>query len=277
MLRRLYRCAVRLHPCSFRRRFGEEMLYIFDQQEGMPAALGVTLDCMLSLLREWALRPDMTEPGASSVLSPATDHVPLFESLDPFRLRASTIIHSALLSLVLFYMTVISIPYSWIHVLHVRFPEAASNSTQQLSRTQNSAERTQVDVIPTESEGSQTASNLESKGLASGSPSAATGGVQHHPVTIWLDQYVGKYVSNNPPTAIWIEIENDVLQGNHLSLSLAAAGKRSLALAPVSASPARFTVAGLDHSYVEFTADVQGRICCMTFVENANVINAKRR
>jgi hypothetical protein len=31
MLRRLYRCAVRMHPSSFRRRFGEEMLYIFDQ------------------------------------------------------------------------------------------------------------------------------------------------------------------------------------------------------------------------------------------------------
>ena len=57
MLRRLYRCVVRLHPFSFRRRFGEEMLYIFDQQKGTLSALGVMLDCVFSLLRQWTLRP----------------------------------------------------------------------------------------------------------------------------------------------------------------------------------------------------------------------------
>ncbi len=57
MLRRLYRCAVRLHPSSFRRSFGDEMLYIFDQQKGTLAAVGVTLDCVFSLLRQWTLRP----------------------------------------------------------------------------------------------------------------------------------------------------------------------------------------------------------------------------
>ena len=271
MLRRLYCCAVRLHPSSFRRRFGDEMLYIFDQQRGTPAALGVMLDCVLSLLRQWTSRLHIgTELPASPLRSPTADHIPSFESLDPFRPRASAVIHGALLSLILFYMTVLAIPFSWIHILNLRFPEIAGDPTQSLSwNSRKSSERLQLDVLPTGSDVSQTKPN------ASSSPHAPAGPVQPHRVVISLDLYVGEYVSNHPPAKISIQIEGDPLRGNHLSLSLAAAGHPSLALSPVS--PARFVIGGLENSYVDFTADAQGRICRLSFVVNGNAITAQRQ
>src|ERR1039458_10209207 len=271
MLRRLYCCAVRLHPSSFRRRFGEEMLYIFDQQRGTPAALGVMLDCVLSLLRQWTSRLHIgTELPASPLRSPTAAHIPSLESLDPFRPRASAVIHGALLSLILFYMTVLAIPYSWIRVLNLHFPEITGYTTEPLSRdSEESSERLQVNVIPTESE------DFQRKTLASSSPHAPAGPVQPHRVVISLDLYVGEYVSNHPPAKISIQIEGDPLRGNHLSLSLAAAGHPSLALSPVS--PAKFVIVGAENSYVEFATDALGRICCLSWVVNGNAITAQRQ
>lgn len=262
MLRRLYRCAVRLHPSSFRRRFGEEMLYIFDQQTGRLAALGVMLDCILSLLRQWTLRRHIgTELPASPLRNPTADHIPSFESLDAFQPRASAIIPGALLSLILFYMTVLAIPYSWIHVLHLRIEEIGVNSSQQLS-TQT---HLQVDVIPTES----------ANPLSKASPRTALAPV---PRRIWLDRYVGEYISNDPPAEISVQIEEDPFRGNHLSISLAGKGHPGLALSPVS--PTKFTISGVENSYVDFTADVQdvqGRICCLSWVVNGNATRARRQ
>jgi hypothetical protein len=271
MLRRLYRCAVRLHPSSFRRRFGEEMLCIFDQQRGTLAALDVTLDCVLSLLRQWTLRPHIdTELPAVPRPSPAADYIPSFETVDPFRPGASAIIHGALLSLILFYMTVFAIPYSWIYDSNLRMPGMAVDTTQPRSRdSTKSSERLQVDVIPTESDDPQR------KTIASSSPPTPAAPVRTRGVRIWLDPYVGKYISNYPAAKISIQIEGDPLSGDHLSLSLAAAGHASLALSPVS--PAKFVIVGAEDSYVDFTADAQGRICCLSFVVNGNAITAQRQ
>jgi hypothetical protein len=271
MLRRLYRCAVRLHPFAFRRRFGEEMLYIFDQQKGTLAALGVTVDCILSLFRQWALRPHVaTELHASPLQSSTADHIPSFESLDPFQPNASAMITGTLLSLILFYMTVVAIPYSWIHVLNPRVPEIAGNPTQLLSGDSiTSSEHPQVDVIPTDSEG------FQAKSVASSIAHTPAARVRARGETIWLDRYVGQYVSKNPTATISVQIEEDPLRGNHLSLSLDTAGHSSLALSPVSQE--KFAIIGAENNYVEFTPDAEGRICCLSFVVNGNVITARRR
>ena len=88
MLRHLYRCAVRLHPSSFRLRFGDEMLYIFDQQKGTLAGVGMLFDCVVSLLRQWALRPNTgIEASVVTLPSPTGDHIPSFETINPFRPR----------------------------------------------------------------------------------------------------------------------------------------------------------------------------------------------
>jgi hypothetical protein len=266
MLRRLYRCVVRSHPSGFRRRFGEEMLYIFDQQKGTLSALGVILDCVFSLLRQWTLRPHVgIELPAAPLLSPAADQIPSFETLDPFRPRASAIINGTVLSLILFCMSVFAIRYSWIHVLNLRIPSVAVNPSQQVGPQT----RLQFDVIPTEPEG------IQSKTIASSSPRTTAAPIRTRGVTIWLDPYVGKYISNYPPARISIQIEGDPLRGDHLSLSLAAAERPSLALSPVS--PARFVIDGAENSYVDFTTDAQGRICCLSFVVNGNAIIAQRQ
>ncbi len=84
-----------------------------------------------------------------------------------------------------------------------------------------------------------------------------------------------KYISNDPPEKIWIQIERDPFKGDHLSLSLAASGRPSLALSPVS--PTRFVMAGGENSYIDFSADVQGRIYCLSLVEGGDVITAQRQ
>jgi hypothetical protein len=265
MLRRLYRCAVRLRPSSFRRRFGDEMLYIFDQQKGTMPALGVMLDCVFSLLRQWMLRPHIgIELPAAPMLSTAADHIPSFETLDPFRPRPSAIVNGAVLSLILFCMTVFAIRYSSIHVLNLRIPGIAVNPSQQIGPQT----RLQFDVIPTEPEG------IQRKTIASSSPRRPAAAVTRG-ATIWLDPYVGKYISNYPPAKISIQIEGDPIRGDHLSLSLAAAGHPSLALSPES--PARFIIVGAENSYVDFTADAEGRICCLSFVANGNAVTAQRQ
>ncbi|MGA1987627.1 MAG: hypothetical protein ABSG72_15280 [Candidatus Sulfotelmatobacter sp.] len=265
MLRHLYRCAVRLHPSSFRRRFGDEMLYIFDQQKGTLSALGVMLDCVFSLLRQWTLRPHIGIEPAVPLLSPAADHIPSFGTLDPFRPRASAIINGTVLSLILFCMTVFAIRYSSIHILNLRIPGIAGNPGPQVGAQTH----LQVDVIPTEPEGTQ------SETIAAASLRTAAVPRRTRGATIWLDPYVGKYISNYPPAKISIQIEGDPLSGDHLSLSLAAAGHPSLALLPVS--PSRFVVVGAKNSYADFTADAQGRICCLSFVMNGNAITARRQ
>jgi hypothetical protein len=283
MLRRLYHCAVLLHPSSFRRRFGDEMLYIFDQQKGMLAALGVMLDCVSSLLRQWILRPHTgIELPAAPLISPTADHIPSFETLDTFRPRASAIINGTVLSLLVFCMTVFAIRYSWIHVLNLRIREIAvvpsqqvysqastshsvGTSTQPLTRdSKKSSERLQVDVISTEPERTQTKINT------SASPRTSAAPVRIRGVLIWLrlELYVGKYISNSPPAKISVRIE-----GNHLSLT--AAGHPRLALSPVS--PTRFVIVGAESSYVDFTPDDQGRIRCLSLVESGNVITAQHQ
>jgi len=55
MTRSLYRGLVWLHPRAFRREFGDEMLWIFDEASTFGASSLFT-DGVISLLRQWLLR-----------------------------------------------------------------------------------------------------------------------------------------------------------------------------------------------------------------------------
>jgi hypothetical protein len=271
MLRRLYRCVLRLHPSNFRRRFGDEMLCIFDQQKGWLAAFGLMLDCVVSLLRQRTLRSNTgTELPAAPLRCPPAEHIPLFESFDSFQPRTSAMVQGALLSLILFCMTAFGIRYSWIHVLNIHIPEIGANPTEPPSgNSKNSSEHAQVDVIPTDAEAPQRKTIASSGAHTSAVPIGSRG------AAIWLDQYVGKYISSDPPAKIWIQIERDPFQGDHLSLSFVASGHPSVALSPES--PTRFAVAGSENSYVDFTTDIGGKIFGLSLIEGANVINARRQ
>jgi len=123
MLRSLYRCALELHPPAFRRRFAEEMLFIFDQQTSKSAAAKLLLDALVSTFRQWVLRPECWY--ALSADSPQTlgDGIPTFYTIRPFRPRSAAVVHGIVLTTAVFCLTCFAIRHSWIRVLDVRIPE----------------------------------------------------------------------------------------------------------------------------------------------------------
>jgi hypothetical protein len=131
MLRPLYRCVLRLHPSGFRRRFADEMISIFDHSVGKPAALRLLVDGLLSVARQWALRPEFWHE-LSPTQQPAVDGIPSFYTLDPFRPRAGAVIHGLVLSTALFCLTCFAIRYSWIHILHLNIPAVQFDSPRSM-------------------------------------------------------------------------------------------------------------------------------------------------
>ena len=62
MTQLVYRWLVKLHPNCFRDRFGDEMLWIFDQERGARAKLVLFADGVGSLVRQWLFRPAQAAP-----------------------------------------------------------------------------------------------------------------------------------------------------------------------------------------------------------------------
>lgn len=56
MFRWLYRCLLVLHPPAFRRRFGTEMLSIFEEAAEWAGAASLLADGFVSAARQWILR-----------------------------------------------------------------------------------------------------------------------------------------------------------------------------------------------------------------------------
>ena len=128
MLRHFYRCALRLHPPEFRRRFSAEMLLIYDHSTGRFSSLRLILDAFVSLARQWILRPEFWLRTSPASAPRAFDGIPSFSSLDPFRPHTSAMIHGTVVSIALFCVTCFAIRYSWIHVLQIHIPEVQFES-----------------------------------------------------------------------------------------------------------------------------------------------------
>lgn len=282
MLRHLYRYSVRVHPFRFRKRFGDEMLYIFDQQKGTVARLGLLLDSVFSLLRQWTFRAHLgINVPAASVLEPVTN-APSLLILDSFCPRTSAIVNGTVLSLILFCLTCFAIRYSWIHVLQVHIREISFDSKQQIRPSDYSApssnqpiavdsekshlisEQLQVDVIPVEPEGTSGIEKMTSRNPDDSAVFAPAPVV----IQLRLELYTGKYISHSPPLKISIGRE-----GDHLSLVVAGRSRR--ALSPVSQT--KFAVAGANDGWVEFTPDDRGRFRSLSLFQSGNVIVAQRQ
>ncbi len=54
-----YALLIRLHPPSFRKRFAQEMLWIFDEAANSWGASSLFCDAILSLLRQWLVRSQL--------------------------------------------------------------------------------------------------------------------------------------------------------------------------------------------------------------------------
>jgi hypothetical protein len=59
MTRTLYRWLICLHPVAFRRRFEQELLWIFEESSDASGAAPLLYDAAMSLLRQWLLRSGM--------------------------------------------------------------------------------------------------------------------------------------------------------------------------------------------------------------------------
>src|SRR5215471_10753064 len=129
MLRFLYRGLLGLHPPAFRLRFAEEMLSIFDQVTERSARVRLLADGLLSLLRQWSLRPEFWHEYASGGEPAPSDGMPSFHTLDPFRPRTAAVVHGLILSIAVFCLACFATRYSWIHVLHIRMPEIQFESS----------------------------------------------------------------------------------------------------------------------------------------------------
>ena len=93
MVRLLYICLIGLHPRHFRERFGEEMIAIFDETAGHRERGALFTDALVSLLRQWLLRPPHQEPALSTEV---------FHMLDSSLPRRAALINGAALALVFF-------------------------------------------------------------------------------------------------------------------------------------------------------------------------------
>ena len=71
LLRRLYRGLLRLHPEEFRRQFGDDMLWIFDEVSATRrSATPLFADAARSLARQWLLRGNVGKLGADELEQP---------------------------------------------------------------------------------------------------------------------------------------------------------------------------------------------------------------
>jgi hypothetical protein len=112
MLRVLYGLILRAHPAYFRQRFGDEMQSIFDHAESDRVAVGLLADAMISLARQWTLRPQFwEEPG----LAVAGQGAPLFSSLENNKPCTSALIYGAFLSVLVLNGVSLTMGYAWNH------------------------------------------------------------------------------------------------------------------------------------------------------------------
>src|SRR2546425_8906200 len=84
MLRALYRGLLYLHPPAFRKRFAEEMLWIFDEAAATHKILGLFADGLVSLLRQWIVRPESWHAPLAAAIAPAPAGASCFFSWGPF-------------------------------------------------------------------------------------------------------------------------------------------------------------------------------------------------
>ena len=98
MLRWLYIQLLWAHPAQFRRRFCDEMLEIFDLAGGRRESLRYLFDGLISLLRQWTIRPEFRRPWQPAG---ATGNVLAFHLIEPYTPRPFTLMQGALIAVLL--------------------------------------------------------------------------------------------------------------------------------------------------------------------------------
>lgn len=97
----LYIWLLQLHPGAFRQRFGDEMLEIFENAAGLRASVLLLVDSLMSLIRQWALRPEFRQPLLAAAISERATDVPHFRTMDSYRMRPAAMFHGGCLAVVM--------------------------------------------------------------------------------------------------------------------------------------------------------------------------------
>lgn len=123
MIRWLYARLLRLHPARFHQRYGEEMLWIFDQAAAQGRTGSLFADAVLSLWRQWTRRPEFWHQPEIARRA-ALDGVPAFYIGAGDTPRASALLHGGVLSLIVFGAVCYTLSHSNSHV----FPLVGSHN-----------------------------------------------------------------------------------------------------------------------------------------------------
>lgn len=102
MMRWLYLGLLRLHPRRFRERFSEEMVDIFDSEAERRRRGPLLVDALISLFRQWVLRPARHEPALSATVAGPWPRTPVFRILEDPLPGWSALANGAALSLLSF-------------------------------------------------------------------------------------------------------------------------------------------------------------------------------
>lgn len=101
MLRWLYIQLLRAHPAEFRHRFGDEMLEAFDSSRGFNRHLRLQLDVLVSLWRQWVLRPEYRQPLRPAAASGPVHDLVTFQQIEPYKPRGIALAEGGLMALLL--------------------------------------------------------------------------------------------------------------------------------------------------------------------------------
>jgi len=102
MFRPCYLMLLRIHPRGFRDRFAEEMLEIYDNTGNAGMRLGLFLDAIVSLGRQWLFRPRTAPQAAPAAIPTNAPSIPSFFTFDSVSPRRSALTHGALLTVLCF-------------------------------------------------------------------------------------------------------------------------------------------------------------------------------
>jgi len=99
MLRRIYIRLLWWHPAAFRWRFGDEMLESFCHARDTHARLRLLADGVVSLARQWLLRPEFHEPFDASPAPVDGVRLPAFYTFEPYQPRPAALLQGGLIAI----------------------------------------------------------------------------------------------------------------------------------------------------------------------------------
>jgi len=223
MLRVLYGLILRAHPPYFRQRFQQEMQGIFEQVETPRDEIGMLADAVVSLARQWTLRPRFWEPPTLPMAGQAGL---LFSSLDSHKPRAAALVYGAFLSALVLNGVCWTMGYAWNHPIFIelRRPLIPPPATWNAKSTSTAAPE-EKDAVETErytNEGrvvliftmhpraakasAENAENSVPTGLPSSTASSSEAPMHR------IHSYVGTYIASPGQEKVNVALANGALQ-----------------------------------------------------------------